>query len=168
MGLTEIQAMVLDKSIKKLVACFLEPGGEGFELKRRIENAVLSKGAPLATEGSKALWIRHLPQRVGVSNFTYLFKAGEEISTEHMDVATTAAVIREHTTFHDATMALKQALRSGERFLRRKVPQWEARSETRVKLALGFHDFRVEFRDRYGDANLKIEWQSRTVTRRLC
>lgn len=124
------------KSIKKLAACFLEPGGEGFELKRRITTALISKGAPLATEGSEARWIRRLPQRVGVSNFTYLFKAGEEISTEHMDVVTAAAIIREHTTFHDATKALKMALRSGERYLRRKVPQWEARSATRVKLAL--------------------------------
>jgi len=121
-------------SIGQLLDCFLKETGNGWKLKERMERAIESKGQPKARPERPIAWTRHLPQRVGVSHFSYLFGVGQQFSMQHVDVETLTSIVREHTGYHDASQVLSATLKGGERYLRRRVPHWEARSDTRVLL----------------------------------
>ena len=143
-----------ENSIKQLYNCFIDKDGNGMKLRTRIEDAVQSKGTPWAGEANGSAWVRNLPQRVGLSNFSYLFKAGQQDSTQHIDVETLSGIVREYTGYHDATQTLGVAMHSGEKYLRRRIPHWESRSATRVMLILGctyIHEERAPHH-REGDA----------------
>ena len=145
MGLKEKQFDDLDKptssdfanaklAVAQLVACFEAKGGNGEQLRERTEVAIAATGRPVASNERSIAWTRHLPQRVGVSHFSYLFNVGSEFASQHMDVETLTSIVREHTGYHDATQVLSATMKAGERYLRRRVPHWEARSDTRVLL----------------------------------
>ena len=121
-------------AIGQLTECFLMEAGSGWKLKERMERAIESKGQPKARPERPIAWTRHLPQRVGVSHFSYLFGVGQQFSMQHVDVETLTSIVREHTGYHDASQVLSATLKAGERYLRRRVPHWEARSDTRVLL----------------------------------
>ena len=124
-------------SIEQLHACFNDEGGNGMKLEQNIQRALRRESKPWGGKNGGTAWIRNLPQRVGLSNFSYLFKAGQQDSTQHIDVTTLSGIVREYTGYHDATQALGVAMHSGDQYLRRKMPHWEARSATRVMLLLG-------------------------------
>ena len=121
------------EALRQLKACFLDDGGNGTRLQRKIEAALLSKGRPLTNDAH--LCTRLLPQRVGRANLVYLFRAGHRASTEHVESAEElGGVVREFSKYDDASQALQTAMNSGSAYLRRFVPQWEARAATRVAL----------------------------------
>lgn len=122
------------KALKQLKDCFLDDDGNGTRLQRKIEAALLAKGRPLTNDAH--LCTRRLPQRVGRANFVYLFRAGHRPSTEHVEsVEELGGVVREFSKYDDASQALQTAMKSGFAYLRRFVPQWEARAATRVALS---------------------------------
>lgn len=121
-------------AIGQLKDCFLQEAGNGWKLKERMERAIESKGQPKARPERPIAWTRHLPQRVGLSHFSYLFGVGQQFSMQHVDVETLTSIVREHTGYHDASQVLSATLKAGEGYLRRRLPHWEGRSDTRVLL----------------------------------
>ena len=116
--------------------CFLDESGDGTRLLRRIELALRSKGRPEPSPADAPVCRRLLPQRVGRSNFVYLFRSGQPLSTHHVDMLEDLGpVVREFSDYDEATRSLQTATKSGFAYLRRFAPQWEARSATRVALA---------------------------------
>jgi hypothetical protein len=119
-------------ALRQFEECFLEEAGNGMRLRRRIETAILSKGQPLSND--TRVCTRRLPQRVGRTNFTYLFRAGQKLSTEFVEVVSLSTVVREFSEYDDAGQSLQAAMTSGAAYLRRFAPQWETRAATRVAL----------------------------------
>ena len=114
--------------------CFKYESGNGKRLQRRIEAALLAKGRPSAVD--TPVCTRLLPQRVGRSNFIYMFRSGQQLSTQHVEMAEDlGSVIREFSEYHDASQSLQLAMKSGFAYLRRFAPQWESRAATRVTLS---------------------------------
>lgn len=121
------------KALRQFEECFLEEAGNGMRLRRKIEAAILAKGQPLSNDAR--VCTRRLPQRVGRTNFNYLFRAGQKLSTEFVEVVSLSAVVREFSEYDDAAQSLQAAMKSGLAYLRRFAPQWEARASTRVALS---------------------------------
>ena len=121
------------KALKQLEACFVDERGDGARLRRRIEIAILAKGRPRSDDA--VLCTRLLPQRVGRANFSYQFRAGQRLSTQHVDeVQDLGAIIRQFSEYDEAGSVMQASMKGAFAYLRRAVPEWEARSATRVVL----------------------------------
>jgi hypothetical protein len=123
------------KALTQFEQCFMEESGNGARLQQNIEIALLAKGKPLTEDNATYVCTRLLPQRVGHTNFTYLFRAGQKLSTQFVEVESLASVIREFSEYGDASESLQLATQSGFAYLRRFAPQWESRAATRVTLS---------------------------------
>ena len=121
-------------ALETFAKCFLEESGNGARLLRKIETALLAKGKPNSAQVTVCR--RILPQRVGRSNFIYMFRSGQTLSTQHVEIVESlGSVIREFSEYHDASQSLQLAMKSGFAYLRRFASQWESRSATRVTLS---------------------------------
>lgn len=134
---TEERMGVLKTVLANLRANLIEPlfasGSAGAKLFMDVTAALNDRRDVLATNPPVA-WVRHLPQRA-LSNYGgYLFSAVRDAGSAHVDVDVGSTVARLYDEYHDASKWLSACMKGSRMALKRLVPEWEASSDTRIRL----------------------------------
>ena len=134
---TEERMGVLKTVLANLRTKLIEPlfasGSAGAKLFMDVTAALNDRRDVLATTPPVA-WVRPLPQRA-LSNYGgYLFSAVRDTGSTHVDVDVGSTVARLYDEYHDASKWLSACMKGSRMALKRLVPEWEASSDTRIRL----------------------------------
>ena len=124
---------VLANLKKKLVVPLFGGGSAAAKLYTDM-NAALEDRRAIDRANPPVEWVRQMPQRTLSTYGSYLFSAVRDTGSAYVDVDAGSSLARLYTEYHDAAKWLSVCMKSSRLALKRLVPEWEASSETRIRL----------------------------------
>lgn len=117
----------------KLVAPLFGGGSAAAKLYMDM-NAALEDRRAIDKANPPVEWVRQLPQRTLSTYGSYLFSAVRDTGSAYVDVDAGSSLARLYTEYHDAAKWLSVCMKGSRLALKRLVPEWEASSETRIRM----------------------------------
>ena len=131
-GRTKILRAINSGLQDKLINTLFLPDSPGYAATKAMEGALADRRTGLVAAGA-ADWSRRMHPRAR-ARVTSLFATIPESATGRVDVTSSQAYTRVYSEYHDAARWFSASMVSGNFALRRFVREWEANTNTRIKL----------------------------------